>query len=69
MEFLWFNENTNSMKRLLKIAGAALLVGIILFAVIRSKGSDKEVIIKVKASKSASYTGHDSESQARQEAA
>jgi|GEM_PF-3330614 len=57
------------MKRLLKIAGAALLAGIILFAVVRSKGPDKEVIIKVKASKSASYTDHNSVLQARQDAA
>jgi len=44
------------MKHVLKIAGATLLVGILIFFVSKSRNSEKEVIIKVKAAKTSSYT-------------
>ena len=58
--FVKFSNDTllqiRSMKHLLKIASAITLFGILLFFVSKKNNSEKEVIIKVKASKKASYT-------------
>ncbi|MBL0120385.1 MAG: hypothetical protein IPP89_15715 [Saprospiraceae bacterium] len=47
-----------SMRHLLKIASAITLFGILLFFVSKKSNSEKEVIIKVKASKTASYSNN-----------
>ena len=58
--FAKFSNDTllqaRSMRHLLKIASAITLFGILLFFVSKKSNSEKEVIIKVKASKTASYS-------------
>ncbi|MCO6460954.1 MAG: hypothetical protein J5I59_06090 [Saprospiraceae bacterium] len=44
------------MKQLIKVAAIALLACTVLFLLYRSRQNEKEVIIKVKVAKSASYT-------------
>ncbi len=58
--FVKFSNDTllqiSSMKHLLKIASAITLFGTLLFFVSKKNSAEKEVIIKVKASRAASYT-------------